>query len=794
MRILKKIFGHPIFRHRLLFGIMIPVIGAGLVFSFALNTFFLPRIVVYLKNMNNENIRNSAAMEMSFCENKLAYLLDLRMEENKEMNAASKKEALERIRSITRRFPNVQMMVVDKTGKILAASFKLLSKDSNTLEMDKFLYPGFDGEKIFPLTLFKNKTMANVTYFPFWQWKIISFIPEKDYMYPIIAAEQAVRLGTFGTVAITAFVLLLLFLMKINTPLKKIIKATDDVSKQRFNLIEVKGYNEISHLSSAFNSMIKSLEDNKKKIDIMLHDLSESEEQYRNLFENSIAVIAIMQNGRFVYANKAMSNLLQYALKDLTLKNFRDLVCPEDLQKNDDKINRLEKGESEKEHYQSCFNTKDGDCIFLEILASAIFFKGTRAVLIHGIDITDKKNAEFEQEELRKKLARAEKMELVGTIAGGVAHDLNNILGGVVSYPELLLMDIEKNHPFYNPLVTIQQSGLKAAAIIQDMLTLTRRGVIVKEIVDLNTIVHDYLKSPEFGKLESFNSNVTVEFDPAPDLMMVKGSPVHLSKTIMNLVGNAAEAMADGGTIVIATQNYDADPTRTMERPVNLKQGQYALVSVSDTGTGISSTDMDKIFEPFYTKKIMGRSGTGLGMSVVWGTVKDHDGYIDIKSTEKKGTCFTLYFPVAEQEDDEMACEAMPFSVKECRGAGESILIVDDVEVQRDIASSMLKKLGYAVKIASCGEEAVEYMKNHSVDLVMLDMIMDPGIDGLETYKKILEIHPGQKGIIASGFSESYRVKEAKKLGVDAYVKKPYVFEQIAVAVKKALRASTFTS
>jgi len=171
-------------------------------------------------------------------------------------------------------------------------------------------------------------------------------------------------------------------------------------------------------------------------------------------------------------------------------------------------------------------------------------------------------------------------------------------------------------------------------------------------------------------------------------------------------------------------------------------------------------------------------------MAVVWGTVKDHKGYIDVKSVEGKGTTFTLYFPVVRQElpDNESA-----FSIQDIMGKGETILVVDDVEAQRDIASQMLKKLGYSVASVSSGEEAVDYMKNHTADLVVLDMIMEPGIDGLDTYKRILEVHPDQKAIIASGYSETERVKEAQRLGATAYIKKPYLLEKIGKVIRTEL-------
>ena len=180
----------------------------------------------------------------------------------------------------------------------------------------------------------------------------------------------------------------------------------------------------------------------------------------------------------------------------------------------------------------------------------------------------------------------------------------------------------------------------------------------------------------------------------------------------------------------------------------------------------------------------MGRSGTGLGMSVVWGTVKDHKGYINVESTPRKGTTFTLYFPVTREE---IVSDRSLHPIEGYMGKGESILVVDDKEEQRDLASKVLNKLCYSVTTVASGEEAVKHMRNNSVALLVLDMIMDPGMDGLEAYKKILKLHPGQKAIIASGFSETERVKEAQRLGAGTYVRKPYTLEKIGLAVKEEL-------
>lgn len=397
-------------------------------------------------------------------------------------------------------------------------------------------------------------------------------------------------------------------------------------------------------------------------------------------------------------------------------------------------------------------------------------------------EIEERKIAEKENKKLVSRLRQAEKMEIIGTLAGGVAHDLNNVLSGLVSYPDLLLMDLPPDSALIKPIQTIKNSGEKAATIVQDLLTMARRGVSTLEVLNLNEVVSEYLLSNEYQTLQSHHYTVRVETSLHPDLFNIMGSPVHLSKTLMNLVANAAEAMPGGGVIKITTANRYIDHPLTGHDPT--MEGEYVVLKISDTGIGISENDMARIYEPFYTKKVMGRSGTGLGMAVVWGTVKDHYGFIDSQSVEGKGTTFALYLPVTRKE---MTQAPIPPIMQDYRGQGESILVVDDVREQREIATNILRKLGYVVTAVASGEYAISYMHDHPVDLLLLDMIMDPGINGLATYKRILKTHPKQKAIIASGFSRSHFVKEAQKLGAGAYIRKPYALHTIGLAVKTEL-------
>ena len=398
-------------------------------------------------------------------------------------------------------------------------------------------------------------------------------------------------------------------------------------------------------------------------------------------------------------------------------------------------------------------------------------------------ELDDRKTAEAEKLKLQGRLQRAQKMEALGTLAGGVAHDLNNILSGLVGYPDLLLQDLPHDSSLRKPMLTIQHSGQKAAAIVQDLLTLARRGVSDLQVVDLNRIVTDYLESPEFERMVQYHPSVRVESDLAPDLMHVNGSSVHLFKTVMNLVSNAVEAIPDGGLVRVHTEN------RYLDRPLGLydavTEGEYVVLSVADDGIGIADDDMERIFEPFYTKKVMGKSGTGLGMAVVWGTVKDHSGYIDARSREGDGTTFTLYFPATR---DPLKDAPKRWSLVDHQGNGETVLVVDDVAEQRDIATAMLGKLGYRAEAVASGEAAVAHVAQCPVDLLVLDMIMEPGMDGLETYMRILEMCPGQKAVIASGFAETARVRRAQGLGAGVYLRKPYRLEALAEAVRSVLK------
>ena len=511
--------------------------------------------------------------------------------------------------------------------------------------------------------------------------------------------------------------------------------------------------------------------------------LRKSEMKYRDIYSNIQDVyFETSPDGIILEISPSIEKFSQYKHEDLIGRSLYDLYT--DPEKTGKVINKI-LSDGKVGDFEIYLRDKDNSQRPCSIVMTTI--KDEQGVPLKFIgsmrDIFIRKQAEKERKDLEEKIARLQKMEALGLLAGGVAHDLNNVLSGIVGYPDLLLMELAEDSPLRKPILTMQRSGQKASDIVQDLLTLARRGVITSDVLNLNDIVKDYLASPEHERLGAFHSDVQIETHLERELLNIKGSSTHLRKTVMNLISNAVEAQVGGGKISLMTRNQYID--RPLKGYDNIQEGDYVVLEVSDNGVGIAAEELNRIFEPFYTKKVMGRSGTGLGMAVVWGTVQDHRGYIDIESKEGKGTTFYLYLPVTR---DRIVEKKSMIPVETYMGEGQTILIVDDVRDQRELALSMLTKLGYSANTVSSGEAALDYLKNNSTALVLLDMIMDPGIDGLDTYRQILKLHPKQKAIIASGFSETKRVKEAQKLGAGQYVKKPYTLENLGLAVNKELK------
>ncbi len=559
-------------------------------------------------------------------------------------------------------------------------------------------------------------------------------------------------------------------------------------------------------LSGLMDSALERIESFKK--------ITEAEEKYRYLFLLALeGIFRSTPDGALLDANPALAAMRGYDSAEEMIRIDKDIRgCYEDLEERR-KIMQILQSEGKIQEYEVNMKRLDGSIFPASMSARAVKNPQGEIESIEGriIDISGRKQREQEDreqlavqavarakallvEDLEKKnkqlqealdelkstqlqLVQSERMAAVGMTAGGVAHDLNNILAGVVSYPELLLASLPADSEVRGPLAAILASGRRAVAVVADLLTLAQGSARVQKNVLLDDLVEEYLQSVEFLEMMRGYPEVRVSSVCQAAGIRISCSPVHIQKVIMNLVMNAVEALAStGGSVCLETRSVGSDPEGKGH------SGEHAVLEVHDNGPGIPPENREHIFEPFYTRKVMGKKGTGLGLTVVWNVVREHAGRIEL-DCDASGTTFRVLLPARKiavpdlPEDDAGA---------DLRGQGR-ILVVDDEPLQRDIAEKMLTIFGYEVQSAASGEAAVALLGGQKVDLVILDMLMPPGMNGLQTYRGILALHPGQKAILASGFSEDSDVKMAMQLGVGGFVKKPYSMAQIARAVKDEL-------
>ncbi len=515
-------------------------------------------------------------------------------------------------------------------------------------------------------------------------------------------------------------------------------------------------------------------------------ELQESEEKYRLLFEQSEDPMLLIDNHRFVMANPAAVKSFGYPsteeLIDTTPATHSPVTQPDGQNSNEKSPSMAATALSNGYHrFEWEFQRKDGDLFPVEVSLTRIPYRQHDALFCVWRDISSRKQAEEVKAKLERQLQQSQKMEALGLMAGGVAHDLNNILAGIVGYPELLIQKLPQNSGLQQPLLAIMDSGERAAKVVDDLLTISRDAASAREFKNLNQLITEHVDSPEHQKLKTIYPQITFNNQLEAQNPDISCSPVHVKKCLMNLITNAAEAIEGRGSVTITTRNQHITDIKTGTHSV--LAGNYVVINVIDTGPGIAKKDLDHIFEPFYTKKVMGRSGTGLGLTVIWNTMKDHDGTIRVK-TDEQGTCFQLFFPVSEQTHP----LGTPIDAAELYpGNGERILVIDDEFHLRDIACQMLASLGYRAESVSSGEAAIDFVQENPVDLLVLDMLMEPGLGGRRTYEKILKQYPGQKAIIISGFSINKEVEAILRLGAGGFIKKPYTTEQLGRTVKEAL-------
>ncbi len=394
--------------------------------------------------------------------------------------------------------------------------------------------------------------------------------------------------------------------------------------------------------------------------------------------------------------------------------------------------------------------------------------------------LAEREAADREKKQLEAQLLHAQKMEAVGTLAGGVAHDFNNILQAITGYTELLLIKQEQEDPGYQDLQAIKESALRASNLVKQLLVFSRKMESKYEAIQLNEIILEIAKMLE----RTIPRMIKIEMVLENRLALINADVTQLEQVLMNLGVNARDAMPDGGTITIKTRNAVLDDT-FCKTHVGAKPGEYVRLVVSDTGHGMDKEILNHIFEPFFTTKQRDK-GTGLGLATLYGIIKSHGGFIYCYSEPRQGTTFDLYFPVLKTEARPAAPQEA--EIRNLPRGQETILLVDDEEIILDLGQKILESHGYTTLMATSGEDALkiyEAQRNH-IDLVVLDVSM-PGMGGYKCLEGLIKINPKVKTIISSGYSATGKVKAALQTGASGFIGKPYMIAEVLHKIRETL-------
>jgi two-component system cell cycle sensor histidine kinase/response regulator CckA len=504
--------------------------------------------------------------------------------------------------------------------------------------------------------------------------------------------------------------------------------------------------------------------------------LRESEERYRNLVEMLPEGLWVHRNGIILYVNPAMVRLLGASREEELLgRSIYDFVHPESRDSVRERTEEVqEKGVTVPLKEQK-YISLDGSVVDVETLATAVPFHGERAVLAVYRDIRERKRQEQERKRLEERFLVAQKMEAVGILAGGVAHNFNNLLMAIQGNASLMLMDLPEDHPHREKLLAIQEAVKSGAELTRQLLGFARGGKYEVRPININTVVEEMAHL--FGRTRK---EITIHKTLASDLWTVEADRGQMEQVLMNLFVNAADAMPRGGELFLETQNVELDEDYV--RPFSAKPGKYVRISVTDTGVGMDEETQRRIFEPFFTTKSLGR-GTGLGLATVYGIIKAHEGIITVYSKPGEGSSFHIYLPASPKEP----AREFKFDEGIARGSG-TILVIDDEPMILKVADHLLRALGYRVITASGGKEGLRIYRERGleIDLVILDMIM-PDMEGGEVFESLKRMNSQIKVLLSSGYSINGRAREILKRGCVGFLQKPFTLAELSQKVKDAL-------
>ena len=519
-------------------------------------------------------------------------------------------------------------------------------------------------------------------------------------------------------------------------------------------------------LGNVTNQMIESVAREVKERRQAETALRRSEQRFRDMADLLPTTICEMgPDLRIAYMNSVGLELFGYTSNELEEGiDGRDLFHPEELQEILDQSG-TSPDFGPAEGIECRLRKKDGSSLIALVHASTMdTSKGGQGMRLSLTDITERKRLEAQ-------LQQSQKMEAIGTLAGGMAHNFNNLLMGIQGYISLMLLDMDKDHPHYARLKNIEKQVRSGARLTHQLLGYAREGKYEVKAISLNRLAKETSDT-----LSMTRKDIRVHRDFEEKLHLIRADQGQIEQVLLNLFVNAADAMPNGGNLYLRTRNVTH---REMTgRRYTVAPGTYVYLTVRDTGRGMDSGTLERVFEPFFTTKGLSR-GTGLGLASVYGIVKAHDGYIEVESTEGVGTVFELFFPalVSPEEQDEATYVTEPL----IHGKGETVLIVDDEEAVLEVASEILKSIGYETVLAASGEEAIGLLRNRAdrIDAVLLDMIM-PGMSGGEVFDQIKKTAPSVKVLLSSGYSLNEQASRILARGCDGFIQKPYQAAELA--------------
>jgi PAS domain S-box-containing protein len=620
-------------------------------------------------------------------------------------------------------------------------------------------------------------------------------------MDPALYQEENRRALLFSGLTVLAVVVMLLALTGalVHRLLAKFLgdlqNSIDRISSGDYEARKRKtSYQEMERIIQRFNHMaarVKRREDSLSQANQQLHEeiaerkraeeaLAQSEQRYRQLFDGITDFVFIHDlEGRFLDVNKGAARGLGYEVEDLLGREVTDFMLPQYRPAFFDEYLPALVREGKLDGI-SIYLAQDGNKHFIEY-RNILITKNGKPDHISGMgrDVTERLRAQEKLKYLEEQLRQSQKMEAVGTLAGGVAHDFNNILQGIRGYAQIVSLGTRPNEPMRGHVEQIEAAVDRASELVQQLLTFSRRVQPELKPVDLNQSVRQV-----GGLLErTLPKMITVQTELDSDLSLVNADGNQIEQVLLNLGANANDAMPEGGRLLIKTANQTLDQEFCQANP-EARPGDYVLLEVSDSGQGMDEVIMAHIFDPFFTTKELGK-GTGLGLSIVYGIARNHGGFVCVQSQPGKGATFRVYLPAMTGE---ALVEIPSPEMEPLPGGGESLLLVDDDVDILNGSRELLDHFGYRVRTASSGEEALSAYQTrpNQYDLVIMDLGM-PGMGGAKALQKILELDPSAKIIVCSGYSSESARLTASQGGAAAFVSKPYKTTDLLNTIRKVL-------